>query len=348
MLDRLTAMVCGYLQASHDRTVSQRPERPHTGPSATRDQVLNHPLINSNHGEAAANPSPDHLSMSEDFSVSTRQFRPRHNNTTLSVAVPASPIAASEYGREKNTTSQPTYQRNAQVASKEAIARSTFLESASRSEYEILKLQNDELREQSFTSEKRQRLLIRKLKESDAANAKITERAVAMAKRIKGTESELNVSKQEAQKLHENLEQCKERIFGMQPVEQVTDAQLGKQYQSLCETIEDWVERQFGGLDSLFENVLEIEWIEPYKGMLIEYLVTDGELNVALQCPSASDAMLRLLMDRHLQNFVLHEGIVFFGLSDAYRRFLLDLKTEMRKLEPRRSTRPFYLWHGLR
>jgi hypothetical protein len=53
----------------------------------------------------------------------------------------------------------------------------------------------------------------------------------------------------EAAQLRVDLEGCKERIFQLQPQNQVSDAQVGRQYRDLCEAIADWVDSDFEELD---------------------------------------------------------------------------------------------------
>lgn len=151
---------------------------------------------------------------------------------------------------------------------------------------------------------------------------------------------ELLQAKADIQHLNRCLDDCKERIFKMQPLEHMTDSEIANQYRTLCESISDWTDGQFGDYD----NPLSLLDVCPGKetpGKLVhEYLIRDHLLEVAKKYPSAACAMITYLIHRHVYQSVLREDLCFPGLDGKCEDFVSFIANAMRNNEPRRGMVP--------
>ena len=164
-----------------------------------------------------------------------------------------------------------------------------------------------------------------------------TERTTRVQEKIQ-LNSELTNAKAEGRLWQKSLEECKERIFRIQPLEHTTDAKLAGQYRSLCDAIEDWADSHFGEFDNLLAGTETIVWSENCLKILKACLYAGGGMRIVLDYPHAGGVMLRFFILRYLHEFLLHEDRVCAGLPVQYQKFIRGIENGMNDLEPRRGT----------
>lgn len=150
---------------------------------------------------------------------------------------------------------------------------------------------------------------------------------------------ELQTVTTEKTDLQGKLKDCKDKIFRLQPTEQVTELDIGALYTSVCTAVESWVEQQFGDIEDLHSIV---SCLEPSAGSdavhgIARYFRQTGLLNMSEKCPDASfhvmvSVVMVALCDKILQN----KGWVL-GMDDDDEKLLDDIFDGMSHLEPLRG-----------
>jgi hypothetical protein len=133
------------------------------------------------------------------------------------------------------------------------------------------------------------------------------------------------------------LEDCKHRIFEMQPIEHMTDAQIAEQYVALCEAISDWTDQQFGEVDNPLEATEEVAQQGTARRLIEKCLVRTGGLDIARTHPSSGCIILTSFIHMFLHRAILHEKIFWPGLSPAWQDFAFFMEGGMRTLQPTRG-----------
>lgn len=147
----------------------------------------------------------------------------------------------------------------------------------------------------------------------------------------------LMVAKTEIAQLRVDLEGCKERIFRLQPQNQVSDVQIGRQYRDLCEAIADWVDSDFGELDGYLQTFSKALFPLEIFELLKYHVFASGEMAVIINHPSAESCMTRFTIHAVLHNTVLAMDQWFLGISYAAERLLSSIEVGMRNLVPKRG-----------
>lgn len=130
--------------------------------------------------------------------------------------------------------------------------------------------------------------------------------------------------------LQHELQACKDDLFRLQPIVQVTDAEIVKQFDHVCEQVSSWVdeeissyERRAGALETDTCLVLDCGNLE-IKAMLQKN-------------PQASEYLPGSLIHGHLQRMVLGKHVYLFGLSQKEIAFLRTTEKRMAQLDPPRG-----------
>ena len=146
--------------------------------------------------------------------------------------------------------------------------------------------------------------------------------------------------KKEKETLGEDLEECKEQIFRMQPIDVATDADIGTQYKTFCRTVETWAERQFGRAEGVLENIQQLLAPQWYMSAFLREYLGNGELAIIEDNPTAQVALARYLVHRHLFERILGQSD-FHECLDVGSNELLDLiLSGIRELTPKRGRQP--------
>jgi hypothetical protein len=141
----------------------------------------------------------------------------------------------------------------------------------------------------------------------------------------------------EAAQLRVDLEDCKERIFQLQPQNQVSDGQIGRQYRDLCEAIADWVDSEFAEFEGYLQTFSECWFPDDIDEFLNNNVFASGEKTVIMNHPSAELCMTRYTIHACLHAAALAVGQWFLGIDYAAQRLLSRIEVGMRNLVPKRG-----------
>ena len=158
---------------------------------------------------------------------------------------------------------------------------------------------------------------------------------------IDQTKTERDYAESQIKMLNRSLEDCKEKIFKMQPMAHLTDRQIADQYHGLCASIADWAEVSFGDIENLLAISRHANLDSTQREMLHSYLYVHGEISVVNFYPEAGDVMIRYFIFRHLYETILREGRFFPSLSAEYESFVDCIGHEMTLLSPPRGNSKF-------
>jgi len=149
--------------------------------------------------------------------------------------------------------------------------------------------------------------------------------------------TQLMVAETEIAQMRVDLEGCKERIFQLQPQNQVSDAQIGRQYRDLCEAIADRVDSDFEELDGYLQTFLTGSFPPEVLELLQNDVFASGEMAVIINHPSAESCMTRFIIHAVLHNTVLAVDQWFPGIGYAAESLLSRIEVGMRNLVPKRG-----------
>ena len=146
--------------------------------------------------------------------------------------------------------------------------------------------------------------------------------------------SSLDAAGEEIRLLKDNLDEFKEQIFRMQPVQCSTDAQIAHKYQNLCESIESWVATTFGDRDDCCVTLWNgrVDGIGP---KLITTHLSQREVQLAADCAMIDNNMLANLIIRYIRTGILKP--LYPGGSDKTQAMLNSIVEGLRKLNPSRG-----------
>lgn len=127
----------------------------------------------------------------------------------------------------------------------------------------------------------------------------------------------------------QDLVACKDDIFRLQPIPQVPDSAITKDFESLCHQIMHWIEAE----------VVAFERANPQHEH--EHIFSIGDNRVAARFltrhPAAGECLARYLIHRFLINHVFHPDVYLLGLSDNTKAFLRSTEESMARLDPPRG-----------
>ncbi|KAF7511581.1 hypothetical protein GJ744_004169 [Endocarpon pusillum] len=171
------------------------------------------------------------------------------------------------------------------------------------------------------------------VQERDALRNRLTE----YERREQSKNGELVQAKADIQHLKKCLDDCKERIFKMQPLEHLTDSEIAEQYRTLCDSISDWTDSQFGDYDNPLGMLDACFATETPTKLIHAYLIRDGLMEVVKKCPTAAFPIITYLIHRHVYQSVLRENLCFPGLDPQCEDFVFFMANAMKNNEPRRG-----------
>lgn len=167
------------------------------------------------------------------------------------------------------------------------------------------------------------------------------------AQLVSSLKEQLNNATAKNRSLEDSLEECKERIFKLQPFEAKSDTDIASIYETLCDNISAWVADMFDAFG---------ETGEMSNGMAA--LVADSELRktepsalgngmvlLVKAHPVTDEVVLSSLIIRLLYRKVFGTKDLCFGLDTSTQNFLLRIMKEFSHLEPSKGKQflPFSL-----
>jgi hypothetical protein len=151
-------------------------------------------------------------------------------------------------------------------------------------------------------------------------------------------EERLKTHEKTIEALQLQIDEQQDKIFSMQPIQQVSDAEIQRQYKSLCCNISHWVDQYYenGIAKALFGNAINIGWQPKYHDFLSNTLGESG-LSLSQGYPASSPAMVEFFLHSSLQWQIFRYRGYCPGSSEKQEEVLHLIERNMRHLTPRRS-----------
>ena len=154
---------------------------------------------------------------------------------------------------------------------------------------------------------------------------KVTEGLVAQVREAKEATRAAEALVVELTKENEKLSEGA-GLQGPQPSEQVSDEEVAKQYDDLCEQIARWVAVQD---PYILQKEMEVILARPHFHKLLGKHFGPEQVLLAMQYASSHRLILRYLIQCHLVHSILGENIYLFGLGDRETAFLKVIEVPM-------------------
>lgn len=153
---------------------------------------------------------------------------------------------------------------------------------------------------------------------------------------ISSLKEKLNRVATKNETLNANLEDCKERIFKMQPFEAKSDAEIAALYTSLVETVTTFVADLFDRLedaDTIANGTATTTAVAAYmQGQSNGY--ADRMMALMGPNPSADEIMLASVIARSLYIDVLSSNGLCCGVDQGSKDFMYGIMIGLSQLEP--------------
>ena len=157
-----------------------------------------------------------------------------------------------------------------------------------------------------------------------------------------GEREELESNNRKLQKqikdINVNLTECKDDLLRLQPSSQVSDSEIGDKYNNLSQQITSWVDDQTEDSEALEERfekhaTKESLGLDPILSMHINEL----HVKIAQSYPDSIPLLIQYVIHRCLEQYVLGNGIYFYGLDIRNIGLLQEAEQGMKLLEPSRG-----------
>ena len=149
--------------------------------------------------------------------------------------------------------------------------------------------------------------------------------------RAKETCKELQRERTELAASQDDLTACKDELFRLQPIAQVPDSQVDKEFDNLCQQIVNWVEAEV----AVFEKT------HPEEGQ--EFVFSIGEDKEATQFmtqhPKGGEHLAAYMIHRWLLNNLFWRKLSCIGLPAETIQLLERVERSMARLDPPRGNR---------
>ncbi|SLM40395.1 hypothetical protein LPUS_01406 [Lasallia pustulata] len=133
--------------------------------------------------------------------------------------------------------------------------------------------------------------------------------------------------------LQSQLQECKDDLFRLQPLNQISDSTILQQYEILNQQIASWIDTFFCWIDG--ENALREASGRPLHP---HFQVEDASLQgLFASSPNAAEYWLRGWLHSRLQMEVFVEGIYLSCLPEDYVELIKVIEQSMRALKPKRG-----------
>ncbi|MCJ1470577.1 hypothetical protein MMC07_009223 [Pseudocyphellaria aurata] len=136
-----------------------------------------------------------------------------------------------------------------------------------------------------------------------------------------------------------DLVTCRDNLFQLQPVIQLSDSEILKQYDTLCQQVSNWVDNGI----SKFEDISE-----SYGNDKI--IIRDGGITwiklLLKNLPLADEYIISALIHTRIQHDLFGADVILFGLSRSDAQLLHEVEEQMAKLEPKRDSTAINAWRS--
>jgi hypothetical protein len=150
--------------------------------------------------------------------------------------------------------------------------------------------------------------------------------------RIRGYEQDLRKTREKLAASQQELRACRDDFFRLQPTAQVTDADISREFEFLCQRINDWIEGEMSSFEDAHPNAT--------PGQM--FLGTGNpELKTFIQDHSeVGEYVVRNMIHHQLQGIMFGRDVFLFGISFDLGQVLRAAEQSMAMLEPRRGNGP--------
>jgi hypothetical protein len=123
------------------------------------------------------------------------------------------------------------------------------------------------------------------------------------------------------------LEDCKNRIFNMQPIDKVTDADITRKHEELREAIGNWVDSELERATG-FLKAASLELLGPGFAYFHRAFL-GGDIGVVEGFPDAKGLLTEMVIKEFLMDNILKSSVHFLGLDDTIENFLSGVRNNM-------------------
>jgi hypothetical protein len=198
------------------------------------------------------------------------------------------------------------------------------------------RLEKANLEQQTYITQ--QNALITKLKdEVEQADTWWNNAYNKQERSLRHTEADLTKACDKIHALEASLDDCKKRIFALQPFEGPADGELSTSFKGLLNSIEDWLDINFGDVQSAIPR-LSVSVNERSSALRLGHFFKDDELVAIQRFPNVSHSMLGSFILRSLARYVFGDSILIPGLSPDCQCLLSNLIKAMNRLQPAKGT----------
>ncbi len=137
-----------------------------------------------------------------------------------------------------------------------------------------------------------------------------------------------------------NLAACKDDLFRLQPLSQISDSEIVNEFEAINDNIIKWVDARIDTVEEVSPHISDVELFQTDpKSTAAEFMQ---------QFPNVGDFYTRSLIHRHLIDLIFLKSFNLFGLSRNETILLKKIGNSMRELQPKRGTLfPSSLWINL-
>ncbi|MCJ1269841.1 hypothetical protein MMC22_009734 [Lobaria immixta] len=132
---------------------------------------------------------------------------------------------------------------------------------------------------------------------------------------------------------------CKDDLFQLQPVVQLTDSEILKQYETLCQLVSNWVDDEISRFEDKFGAAAHDT--EASTGGGSSYVK-----KVLNSVPGADEYLVSTVIHMKMQEAFFGEGVILFGLDPGIAGLVLSTQQHMAKLQPERDIATINTWRS--
>ena len=138
--------------------------------------------------------------------------------------------------------------------------------------------------------------------------------------------------------LNSNLTECKDDLLRLQPSSQISDSEIGERYSNLAQQITSWVDDQTEDSETIETRFEALKSKESLKlDPILEMYIAEAHIKIVQDHPSSLPLLIQYLVHRCLEQYVMGNGLYFFGLDIRDVRILQEAEQGLKLLEPQRG-----------
>lgn len=145
-----------------------------------------------------------------------------------------------------------------------------------------------------------------------------------------GTEAQLVQLYETTSIQHRELQTCKDNLFRLQPVVQLSDSEILKQYETLCQLVSNWVDDEISRFEDKFGTAAHDTQVIVDGGSIAVKKLLD-------KVPGAGEYLLGSVIHTKIQQAFFGENVVLFGLHPNDASLVFSTQEHMVKLQPERG-----------